>query len=788
MAYTEEDSAIVIDGFDGGIAPSPYKGIANIRNLSTAYYPGVAYVNYRRRLATLAATTEWYAGTHSTDVSNNQGWVFTAPVNPPIMTNPVSKAISPIGLIYIQDDSGQIWKQYAVNSTTFNLLEGGAGRVGAGNAGIAYWNNYLVVFGDGLIEFCGDGTGDAGIISSNWNFNGSSGFASNSNVFTTNFGSIPTRISSSFPYSTTAKLQAGDTITFSSTGTLPSPLVAGTTYYIAYNGIINSIPFVAFSVSTSASDANRTFTGAVNSGATSATLSTAWGGTTGAYGVMFSDAEYRSVTLTNGATTATWSGGLSSNVTANFSIVVVLTSDGTGVHTFTDTQNPIPLGNFTNLNVYFVGSAPYSALTFNAGSDLLGSYVDPSGNTVTGVWKGASGLYNIVMANGQKVPATFTNGSPTINLLSPLTYVGWGANWQVQFLDTTITNYRPYTSKVDGSLYFCNGQFLGRLATTSDPNITFYPNLGMSYSVSFGVASIPEEFTDTITDMVDLKTQLVIAGQRDIYTWDYVSAQTTAPSPVGEQIKGITNLLNNIYILAGQKGNIYVSNGYSAQLLYKLPDFIAGVIDPVWSWGDIMTHRSRLFFQALAQNTSGTNLLAGIFSLTVSPSMLGETASGLVMEAQNSYGLTPSSGATGAGLLIDNSPSSSGYDSYYSVWSNGASLGGIDYNDTSLWQNYEPTIETDIIPIGTILDKKTFGFIEFKLDRPMATGDFIKLYWRPSLSDSYTLIGTTSTTQLSEYFPSNIYQSQWAQFKVTFKCASSGSSFIPLREIRLTFN
>ena len=215
---------------------------------------------------------------------------------------------------------------------------------------------------------------------------------------------------------------------------------------------------------------------------------------------------------------------------------------------------------------------------------------------------------------------------------------------------------------------------------------------------------------------------------------------------------------------------------------------MAGIIDPVWTWGGIMSHRSRLFFQALAQTTTGTNILAGIFSLTVSPSMIGETASGLVMENQNSYGLTPASGASGVGLLIDNSPSASGNDSYYSTWSNGSNIGGIDYNDTSLWQNYEPTIETDIIPIGTILDKKTFGNIEFKLDRPLATGDFIKLYGRTSLSDSYTLIGTTSTAQLSEYFSANIFQGQWVQFKVTMKCASSGSSFIPLREIRLTYN
>ena len=55
MAYNIDQNTgdIVIDGWENGIAPSPYKGIANMRNVNTSYYPGVAYVNYRRQATTL---------------------------------------------------------------------------------------------------------------------------------------------------------------------------------------------------------------------------------------------------------------------------------------------------------------------------------------------------------------------------------------------------------------------------------------------------------------------------------------------------------------------------------------------------------------------------------------------------------------------------------------------------------------------------------------------------------------------------------------------------------------
>lgn len=58
-------------------------------------------------------------------------------------------------------------------------------------------------------------------------------------------------------------------------------------------------------------------TGAPIAGATSATLTSNWVGTTGTYQMGFSDAEVKNVTLTNGAATVTWSGGLTNGVSVN---------------------------------------------------------------------------------------------------------------------------------------------------------------------------------------------------------------------------------------------------------------------------------------------------------------------------------------------------------------------------------------------------------------------------------------------------------------------------------------
>lgn len=742
---------LVIDGFEKGIAPSPYTGISNIRNLDTAYYPGVAYVNYRRQNATISMgsytftgsllanatsgtlTANWPFSTGSFTITFSNGDIRTGtftnastsvtwtgglsgtatatitvnPITTNAMANPVQKAVSPAGLIYILDESGQIWKQSAVNSTTWNILGSGTGRVAMGAKGLAYFNNYLVVFGSSLVEYCGDGTGDSGIVSTNWNIH--AGIATNSFTYTTNFAAHPTRLQLSLTY-WPVSFNVNDPVKVSTTGAAPSPLVVGTTYYIV------SVDQTNFFIEISA--------------------------TVGGSAINLGD-------------------------------------DGSGVQTITDTATIVPNGNCTN----FVFTPTYPV----AGTSVVTivSYVNPLGNTVLADWQQPGGTYAVIAPDGTKMLAVFTYGSASVSFLQPLVTLPVGT-YNINILDPSVTNYRPYISKVDGNLYYCNGRYLGRILAQNN-NTSFNPASPATYVVSYGATAILQP-DDTIVDMTDLKGQLIIAGQKDLYPWDYVSPNVNASTPVGEQIFTILNLLNNIYILSGQKGNIYVSNGYSAQLLYKIPDYIAGIIDPVWSWGGIMVHRSRLYFQVFASTTGGTNILAGVFSLLVSPGLLGETAAGLVMEAQNAAGLTPPAGSKANALLIDNSPSSNGRDSYYSVYSNSSTTGLIDYNDTSLWQNFEPTIETDIIPVGDFLDKNSFGNIEFKLDRPMATGDQIRMYFRTSLTDSYTLMGTTTTATLSDYYQSNIFQAQWVQFMIQFKCASSGSSFIPLREVRLHFN
>jgi hypothetical protein len=369
----------------------------------------------------------------------------------------------------------------------------------------------------------------------------------------------------------------------------------------------------------------------------------AWTGVSGTYPVMFGGYPTPiNVTFTNGSGIATFSSLPSGTYTTSFKILTLQFSSYTGLFTFnqndpvtfTVISGALPTGITAGTTYYLaapvtpgsgkpiiVSATPNGAFiplsTTGSGSYTItdaGTQNVPiknqSGITITWAtngtgstagtlnfpWNYASGIYNLVDSIGDNIQAIFQYNSNSITPLNPTVFQPTGT-YSVNILKPG-QSYRCYNSKVDGNLYFTNGRWIGRIAYSNNINAAFNPALPATYSISYAATGCLQE-QDIAVDMTDLRGTMVFAGQKDIYPWDYVSAQPSASSPVGEQIVRLTNLLNNIYILAGIKGNIYISNGYSAQIFTKIPDYISGIIDPAILWGDLMVHRSKLFFQAL---------------------------------------------------------------------------------------------------------------------------------------------------------------------------------------------
>ncbi len=147
-----------------------------------------------------------------------------------------------------------------------------------------------------------------------------------------------------------------------------------------------------------------TFTAGLAAGATSATLSVAWPASatglyssTGSYLVTFSDGESQLVTLTQGATTATWSTGLTNGVTAS-AIANVPTPSSWGQPI---SMNPIIPGAGSVPASCSASTLAYGGTTVPA---MLTGYTAPAAPQVGTLYgPDASGTFTIV---GPALPAT----------------------------------------------------------------------------------------------------------------------------------------------------------------------------------------------------------------------------------------------------------------------------------------------------------------------------------------------------------------------------------------------
>jgi hypothetical protein len=214
-----------------------------------------------------------------------------------------------------------------------------------------------------------------------------------------------------------------------------------------------------------------TFTGTPPmAGATSGTLSAAWAMPTGAYPVAFSDGESRDVNFAQGATSATWTGGLTNSVTSNFSVIdgnscAIYFYDGTvnqatpyhpvqvyynrctsvriqnffrGVHLGDNCNGNAFVGivmrqvylhwdlNGTTTDLTCVENAVVGAEHSNVGplpSVAITFTASPTGvsGTLTSNWGLATGVYPSLFSDGELRMVTLTNGATTATWAVALT-------------------------------------------------------------------------------------------------------------------------------------------------------------------------------------------------------------------------------------------------------------------------------------------------------------------------------------------------------------------------------
>lgn len=280
-----------------------------------------------------------------------------------------------------------------------------------------------------------------------------------------------------------------------------------------------------------------------------------------------------------------------------------------------------------------------------------------------------------------------------------------------------------------------------------------------------------------------------------VYPWNQVDATPSDVIALPEaNVQTMVNVNNMGYIFAGNKGNIYITNGAVASHVMKVPDYCAGVpgtpltyIEPYFTWGGSEYLRGRVFFSILDQTATKAGNCGGIWSFVPSENIAPSDDAGmsLRLENQNSYG--DYDGV--AHILIANQEQNAIAPQFWSFWQDAYTGGnyGIDYTGTVPTTTF--VIETDLMPTGTFLSKDTFNQLEYKLTTPLASGDSVQLYWRLNSTNAWTSAGTVkeeTTNRISGYYGINFQKTQWVQIRLVGTTnGTTTSSFNRFKEIRL---
>ena len=427
-----------------------------------------------------------------------------------------------------------------------------------------------------------------------------------------------------------------------------------------------------------------------------------------------------------------------------------------------------------------VASQVWTSTTYNGAFALTGT-----GNVTTGATATNQGLvYWIPPSGGSGWLFKFRNDK--IDYLA-----GGSGNWATGAAWKTITasvNHFALAGQ-DGAVYFCNGSAVGSILEVEGK--TFDPTDTSTYTFNTNALTLPPY--DQAQSIAEQGTNLLTGGSLNaLYPWDRISPSFSYPLYIGDTfIDRMVTVNTNVYIFPGgatSRGRIYVTNGSQANLFFKIPDYISGQEDPYFTWGDAIYHRNNLIFSFFMMKNGGGYITADV--------SFGSTAQLWAVDLSvNVYGTPTETGFRGlarmdaasgigrAGALLPTLQTSPGLGIIVGVQDSQSTSTAAIENICSTVGIGRFTVTTDKIPVGTILQVKTFTQIEFKLRTGLESGESMNII---PVSDNVnqTTLTTNTVGAISDVFPVTFEKGQWLSFIIQ-GIGNSATSGVRLYQIRI---
>lgn len=458
------------------------------------------------------------------------------------------------------------------------------------------------------------------------------------------------------------------------------------------------------------------------------------------------------------------------------------------------TYNPV-LGQGTTFMVDASGQVWTNSNGTNTSGTASGYWIYTGNNGGTGGGQNGNGLQVYIASNNTQYLFVWRNSAidymrcERTTLGNSVWVYGWkpsdgttaNANGSCGLKMGSGANFSHETYLApDNVVYFCDLQWIGR----------FFEQTGQVFLPTDITTYIYDEtrllpYTDIAQSLSFLGTNLMIGGQQNvIYPWDTTSPTFSYPILLSEyNVSRMVTVNTTTFIFVGNRGRIYYTNGTNAQLYKKLPDHLSGTIEPYYLWGGATSNKNQLYFSAYVTDNANNVIsqYGGVWAVDLDSKairLVNKLSYGTY--AGYSTAMIPSFAANpaGAGLFIG--------------WYDGTNF-GVDKTISTPYTGGESIIDSDLIPIGTFLRPTTNGTMEFKLSVPLVTGETVSMWYRQKFSDSFTQVGSTTTsttngagTTFSDNTQNiNFQSSQWVQMRVVLTSTASSPSYCRLTEMRI---
>lgn len=436
------------------------------------------------------------------------------------------------------------------------------------------------------------------------------------------------------------------------------------------------------------------------------------------------------------------------------------------------------------LDVYgpLSGAASTGGTVTKSGAAVTGSGTTFTSDLAAGDAMIVNGEVYYVLSVTDNTNLTLTSSSGTAFSGATFTTINWTHNFQsLDFTGTApVTAWHPMLFGDDNILYIGNKQKVASLEEVT----TFDPADAGSYTWNPNALDLPEgrkvrcleQLGNNLmvgTYMGNLPNDIMVA---EIFPWNRTEDSFNLPIKLQEfGVSAMLTMNNVLFIVAGIQGSVYVTNGSSTELVREIPRTITGLTGGTFTYvypGAIMARYGQIHWGLSTGSTSADFQGFGVWSISQNGAIF--------FENQISTGTNAGTTELQIGALLP-----IGSDSYYIGWKNNTSY-GIDVVDTSArYESYYAHSDSPLMRVGTIVTPRQFSEVIITLDRPLLTGQSVRIKYRPSLSSSFTEIATQSYSAADSVLAFTVPANMEPLVNLQLRLELSGSTPVYLREIQL---